>query len=93
MPDLSIPKDTENQRWVPRAQLEAEAEAFRKLNSNDEMSDSLREELEWRGREYLRESADRNRVETEIEAPAEQDRKRLVAELEAENRRKLGGKL
>lgn len=93
MPDLSIPKDTENQRWVPRAQLEAERQAFEALNTNADMNPSLAEELESRDREYLRISAQRNETETAIEARAEADRKRLVREMEAENRRKLGGKL
>jgi hypothetical protein len=70
----------------------AEAAALQALNSNEEMSSSLREELDARGREYLRVSADRNRVESEIEARESEDRKRLVRELEEENRRKLRGK-
>ena len=93
VPDFSIPKDTETQRWVPRAQLEAEAEAFRRLNSNEDMSESLREELDARGREYLKVSAQRNATETAIENREEADRRRLIRELEEENRRKLGGKI
>ena len=93
MPDFSVPKDTENQHWVPRSVLDAEAEAFRRLNSNEDMSESLREELAARDRDYLKISADRNRVETEVEARADADRRRLVGELEEENRRKLGGKI
>ena len=60
-------------------QLEAERQAFEALNSNDDMNPSLREGLESRDREYLRISAQRNATETAIEARAEADRKRLVA--------------
>jgi hypothetical protein len=91
VPNFDPPPNTPNQYWIPKAQLEAERQALEALNSNEEMSESLREELEWRDREYLRESADRNAVETEIDAREEQDRKRLVAELEKEAAAKLKG--
>ena len=80
------PPDTEKQHWVSPQILEMEREAIARLNSRDEMNPSLAAELEARGHEYLRESADRNRVETEIEAREEVDRKRLVREMEEENR-------
>ncbi len=85
------PPDTENQRWTPPQILEMEREAIARLNSREEMSDSLAAELEARDAAYLRESANRNRVETEIENREEADRKRLVAELEREADRKLRG--
>jgi hypothetical protein len=85
------PPDTENQRWTPPQILEMEREAIARLNSREEMSDSLAAEFEARDAAYLRESANRNRVETEIENREEADRKRRVREMEEENRRKLKG--
>lgn len=93
VPNFDTPPNTSNQYWVPKETLRTEAAALQALNTNDEMSDSLREELESRGREYQRLSAQRNAAETEIEAREEMDRKRLVAELEKEARQKLGRKL
>jgi hypothetical protein len=85
------PPDTDNQRWTPPQILEMEREAIARLNSRDDMNPTLAAELEARDRDYLRDSADRNRVETEIEAREEADRKRLVAELERESAAKLKG--
>ena len=93
VPNFDPPPNTPNQFWIPRVQLEAERQAFEALNSNDEMNPSLREGLESRDREYLRISAQRNATETAIEARAEADRKRLVAELEREAAAKLGRKI
>jgi hypothetical protein len=90
-PNFDPPPNTPNQYWTSKAQLRAEREAFEALNSNADMNPSLAAELEARDAAYLRESADRNRVETEIEAREEVDRKRLVAELEKEAAAKLKG--
>ena len=57
------------------------------------MNPTLAEELAARDRDYLRDSASRNEVETEIDRREETGRRRLVAEMEAENQRKLGGKI
>jgi len=93
VPNFDPPPNTPNQYWTPKSVLDAEAAAFAALNSNEDMNPSLREELESRDAAYLRESAQRNALESEIQARESEDRRRLVAELEAENRRKLGGKL
>jgi hypothetical protein len=91
-PRTGNPPDSEIQHWVPQSVLRAEREAFEALNSRDEMNPTLAEELERRDRDYLRDSKARNETETEIDRREEQDRRRLVAELEREAREKLKGK-
>jgi hypothetical protein len=91
VPNFDPPPNTPNQYWVPKAQLEAERQALEALNSNDEMSDSLREELEWRDRQYLRDAESRNRTESAILDREAEDRRRLIAELEKEAAAKLKG--
>jgi hypothetical protein len=86
-----LPKDTVNQHWMPRSVLEMEREAIERLNSREGMNESLAAELDARDRAYLEISESRNRTESEIDRREEQDRKRLVAEMEEEAAAKLRG--
>jgi hypothetical protein len=72
------------QYFVPRSQLDLEKEALEQLNSDDDLSQDLRDELAARDREHVKLAQSRNQTLNEIQQRHDQALDRVAHEIEEE---------
>jgi hypothetical protein len=85
-PSDELPPNNEMQYFVPREQLAAERIEFERLNTDEDLSQDLRDELAARDREHLALAASRNKTLEEAENRNDEAVRRVAKELEEEAR-------